>query len=187
MVGTDVANRPMTALEGLIGFFTNQMPLRLDLSGDPSLRALLHRTRAVMLEAFAHRDLPFDELVRALKPAREAGQAPFFSTKLVLQNMAATPMTLGNLALAVVDVRPHAVPFDLLVNLAETPDGLIGAILYRTALFDGAAIDRLAGHFLEALEQMANDPDRRLGALLDQAGQAAFRENSLGRLRRRGA
>ncbi|SEL67240.1 condensation domain-containing protein, partial [Nitrosovibrio tenuis] len=78
VIGTPIANRTRSELEGLIGFFVNTLALRLDLSGDPSFTALLERLRMVATEAYAHQDLPFEMLVARLAPERHLSQAPLF-------------------------------------------------------------------------------------------------------------
>ncbi len=84
VVGTDVAGRERTEFEPLIGFFVNQLVLRTDLSGDPTFRNLIGRTRQVALAAYSHQELPFDLLVQHLKPPRDASYSPLFQVKLFL-------------------------------------------------------------------------------------------------------
>ena len=87
VIGTPIANRTRSELEGLIGFFVNTLALRLDLSGDPSFAALLERVRTVATEAYAHQDLPFEMLVARLSPERHLSQAPIFQVMFNLLNI----------------------------------------------------------------------------------------------------
>ena len=87
VIGTPIANRTRSELEGLIGFFVNTLALRLDLSGDPSFATLLERVRTVATEAYAHQDLPFEMLVARLSPERHLSQAPIFQVMFNLLNI----------------------------------------------------------------------------------------------------
>ena len=78
VVGTPVANRNRAETEGLIGFFVNTLVLRADLSGDPSFTGLLGRVRRMALEAYAHQDLPFEQLVDELVTERDRSRTPLF-------------------------------------------------------------------------------------------------------------
>ncbi|HEY9859187.1 MAG TPA: amino acid adenylation domain-containing protein, partial [Candidatus Obscuribacterales bacterium] len=104
VVGTDIANRHPVETEGLIGFFVNQLVLRTDASGNPTLTDLLHRVRQVTLDAYTHQDLPFDHLVEALNPQRDLSRTPLFQVKLVLQNAPMPSLSLTDLKLEVLEV-----------------------------------------------------------------------------------
>jgi hypothetical protein len=85
-VGSPIANRTRSETEGLIGFFVNTLVLRNDLSGNPSFRTLLERTRPMCLDAYAHQDLPLEKLVDALQPARDMSRHPLIQVMFALQN-----------------------------------------------------------------------------------------------------
>src|SRR4029077_11051637 len=84
VIGTPIANRGRSELEPLIGFFLNTLALRIDASDDPVFTELLERVRGVPLGAFAHKDLPFEVLVRELQPSRSLSANPLFQVMFVL-------------------------------------------------------------------------------------------------------
>jgi non-ribosomal peptide synthetase component F len=175
VVGTDVANRTRVELEGLIGFFINNLVLRTDLSGNPTFQELLHRVRDMALGAFAHQDLPFDELVRALQPKREAGRLPFFQILFVLQNVPAASLDLpGGIRLSPQHLDFGSAKFDLAVFLWDTPHGIDGVWNFSTSLFDAVSVERMARSYQNFLASAVADPGARLSQLeiLDEGERA---------------
>jgi Condensation domain len=165
VVGTNVANRNQTETEGVIGFFVNMLVLRSDLSGDPTFRALLGRVREVALNAYAHQDVPFEQLVAELRPARNQGYAPLFQVVFTLQNAPLELPQMPGLILAPLKIASRTAKYDIVFNIAESEQGLIGALEYNTQLFDDATITRLVGHFTTLLEAISTRPDERLSTL----------------------
>ena len=86
VIGTPVAGRKDRLTEKVIGFFVNTLVLRLDVSGDLNMKQLLMRTRDIVLQAYAHQDLPYEKLVEELNPIRNRSQAPIFQVLLALHN-----------------------------------------------------------------------------------------------------
>ncbi|KKJ01904.1 condensation domain-containing protein, partial [Burkholderia gladioli] len=164
-LGTAVANRQRAELEPLIGLFINTLVLRTRIDPRESYAALLAQVRRVALAAYAHQDVPFEQVVDALDPERDLSHTPLFQVMLVLQNAPAAARALPGLALR---AEPPAMPaskYDLSLYAAEHDGRLNCSFEYSTDLFDGATIERMAGHFLRLLEAIVADPRQAIGAL----------------------
>jgi non-ribosomal peptide synthetase component F len=120
-VGTPIANRTRTELEGLIGFFVNTLVLRTDLSGNLSFIEVLKRVREVALGAYAHQDVPFEQLVEALQPERDLSRSPLFQVMLVMQQVSVSQTVEATespeeLALSGLGVEQNTTKFDLTLS-----------------------------------------------------------------------
>ncbi|MBD1913465.1 MULTISPECIES: non-ribosomal peptide synthetase [unclassified Leptolyngbya] len=161
-IGSLLANRHRPELEALIGFFANTIVLRTDLSGQPTFRELLQRVRETTLEAYAHQDLPFEQLVRSLQPDRDLNQNPLVQVVFNLQNTRTSAWGIPGVALTQLAIDNETVKFDLFLELAETPTGLTGYFEYSTDLFHADTIARLAEHFQILLDKIVANPDQKL-------------------------
>jgi amino acid adenylation domain-containing protein len=179
VVGTDVANRNRTEIEGLIGFFVNQLVLRTDLSGNPTFRELLGRVREVTLGAYTHQDLPFEVLVAAMRPQRTLQYAPLFQVKLVLQNAPHSDVELPGLTLSSVSIERTTAELDLLLSLEETPTGLSGGFEYNTDLFEATTIAALAEQLRVVLQCVVTWPDATVKALEGMLADADKQRRSI--------
>lgn len=165
VVGTGTANRTRKELENLIGFFINTLVLRTDLSGDPSVHELLGRVREVALGAYAHQNLPFEQLVEELHPQRRSDANPLFQVIIALQNAPQEPLQLARLKLQLAPIHSSTTKFDLHLSLWEEADGLGGMLEYSTDLFEAGTIQRMLGHYQHILSAMALQPAQRISAL----------------------
>jgi amino acid adenylation domain-containing protein len=165
VVGSPIANRRRTELECLIGLFVNTLALRTDLSGNPRFTELLQRVRDMTLEAYAHQDVPFEQLVEALAPERNLSHSPIFQVLFVLQNAPASTIALPGLTLTPLPDQGGVAKFDLTLMLEETDAGLQGWFEYNTDLFDATTIARLADHFVMLLQAIVDDSNTRLSDL----------------------
>lgn len=160
VVGTDVANRNLQELENVIGFFVNQLVLRTYLGGNPTFQELLKRVREVTLAAYEHQDMPFDQLVLALKPERDLSHTPLFQSKFVLQNAPKPRLELEGLNSKIVEYLDNGTAkFDLLLNMWESKQGLSGSLEYSTDLFNASKIAKLITDYeiiLRAVVAQAN-------------------------------
>ncbi|MFD8938471.1 amino acid adenylation domain-containing protein [Streptomyces sp. NPDC059578] len=168
-IGSPIAGRTDEALDDLVGFFVNTWVLRADTSGDPSFTELVGRVRATSLAAYEHQDLPFEQLVEVLNPARSTSHHPLFQVALALQNNARPNFELPGLR-----VRPESAPtgtarFDLFLSLSEHHDelgnltGVSGIAEYATDLFDATAVEALLARWRRLLDELAADPDAPIG------------------------
>ncbi|WP_125530603.1 non-ribosomal peptide synthetase [Streptomyces sp. WAC 06725] len=164
-LGTPVTDRTDESLHHVVGFFLNTLVLRTDAAGDPTFRELVARARDTDLAAYAHQDLPFEHLVEALKPARSTARHPLFQVLLVMEDDLHPAWDLPGLAATPVPVPPATVEFDLALGLAERSGGagLEGYLEYATDLFDPDGAQHLITRLLAVLDQVAADPDLRLG------------------------
>nr|QDF82259.1 non-ribosomal peptide synthetase [Pseudomonas sp.] len=157
VIGSPVANRTRAEIEGLIGMFVNTLALRIDTSGEPSGEALLARVKAQTLDAQAHQDLPFEQVVDISKPVRSLSHSALFQTMLSWDNNDGPSLTLGDLTLEGVAGDSHFVKFDLSLSLGDSPDGIRGSLRYATALFDESTVQRFVGYFQRLLAALVND------------------------------
>ncbi|WP_147442321.1 non-ribosomal peptide synthetase, partial [Corallococcus exercitus] len=172
-VGTPVAGRSRSELEGLIGLFVNTLVLRSDLSGDPSFRELLAQVHDSALGAFAHQDVPFEKLVEVLQPSRWLNVSPLFQVMFVLQNAPLSLVPLPGLRMDTLPVDGGVARFDLTLVASEEARGLRLSAEYRTALFDEATVARMLGHLRSLLQAVVRDVRQPLSALplMDEAEQ----------------
>ncbi|MDQ0704433.1 amino acid adenylation domain-containing protein [Pseudomonas sp. W3I7] len=157
VIGTPVANRTRSEVEGLIGLFVNTLAVRIDTSGELSTEALLARVKALTLAAQAHQDLPFEQVVEITRPVRSLAHSPVFQTLLSWQDSSAPTLALGDLALEGIVENSHFAKFDLSLNLSEVQGSILGALEFAVALFDQSTVQRYAGYFIRTLQAMVDN------------------------------
>ncbi len=164
VVGTDVANRNRAEVEGLIGFFVNQLALRARLSRETTFRELLRQVRTTTLDAYDHQDLPFDKLVEAVRPDRRSERVPLFQIKLNFQNTPSTTLELDGLRVSRLEVRRDSSQLDLIVNLEEAGDVVRGSAELDTDLWREDTVRELIEDYRLLLAHWADQPDAPLSA-----------------------
>jgi non-ribosomal peptide synthetase component F len=193
VVGTDTANRTRLELEGLIGFFVNNLVLRTSLAGNPTFREVLARVRETTLGAYLHQDLPFELLVRELQPRRSLGQTPLFQVLFVLQNTPSPEVAIATLKASAVEVDFGLSKFDLAVFVVPIDGRLTVNWSFKTDLFDRSSVEQLSSQFATLLESIVEQPDAPVSKLeilsatereWREREQGERRQTSLDRLRR---
>jgi len=165
MVGAPIIGRDRAELEGLIGLFVNTLVLRIQLGGQPTFRELVQRVKTVAAAAYAHADLPFEQLVAALLPERDLSRQPLVQVMLNLHNVPTWNVALPDLRFAVTRPATGTASFDLSLTFVEEQGGLRGTWDYSTDLFAHARIARISGHFRTLLEGIVSAPEQSLERL----------------------
>jgi hypothetical protein len=165
VLGSPIANRNNVELQGLIGFFTNTIALRIQLGGNPSFREVLRRARAAALGAYAHQELPFEKVVEAVAPKRDPSYNPLFQVNFRAQATERPPLRLTG-----IDVEPISVDigfsrFDLALEVEAAAGSLRGYFEYDQDLFDHSTILGFEQNLRTLLEQVVADPETPILAL----------------------
>ncbi|HEU4884058.1 MAG TPA: amino acid adenylation domain-containing protein, partial [Longimicrobium sp.] len=182
VVGSPVAGRGLPETEGLIGLFVNSLAMRTDVSGDPAFRALLGRVRESTLQAYAHQDVPFEELVQELGVERSLSHAPVFQVMFGLLNAPGGDLSLEALQVRALPDAGGTARVDLTVQLEEDGEALRGLAEYATALWDAATVERMMAHFGLLLRAAAAAPETPVSALplMDETEQARALDLGIG-------
>jgi amino acid adenylation domain-containing protein len=165
VIGSPIANRTHSQTESLIGFFVNTLVLRLNLSDNPPFETLLQQARRVALEAYTHQDIPFEQLVEKLQPARDISHSPLFQVMLVLQNAPQSSLELSGLTLTPLEMESTIAKFDLTLSIEETDQGIMGELNYNTDLFEATTIERLREHLYTLLTGLVANPQQPIHEL----------------------
>ena len=179
LVWTPTAGRTAGWHERLIGPFVNLVPVRVDLSGDPSFLALLDRVRASAVAAFAHSEMPFEVLMEGIPPVRATGAAAMTASFGWHEAAPPTPRLPG-LRVAHREADPGGTQFDLALTMRSTPEGLAGKLRYRSDLWDAAPMERFIEAYREVLASAVETPERKI-VVEGSWGEAGGRTSSVRR------
>lgn len=160
VVGSPIAHRNHKEVEGLIGFFVNMIALRAHLGHNPRFLDVLKQIREISLQAYAHQDVPFEQLVEHLNVTRHLGRNPIFQVVLALQTAESTGLHLLGLQSQPYKINTGQALFDLTFTAKELRSGEMAInIDYSTDLFEAATIERLSQHFMNLLEEIVRHPE----------------------------
>ena len=165
LVGTPVAGRDLIETEPLIGCFINTLLLRGNLSGNPTFREVLTRTRNVALDAYTHQSVPFEKLVEELRPERSLSRNPLFQTMFVLENESAPELTLRGVEVEPVRLQAATTKFDLTLGAIEKAESLEIWFSYSTDLFAPESITAMLDDFKQILEGIVQNPQQSVAEI----------------------
>ena len=159
VVGTPIANREQPEIAGLIGFFINNLILRSNLNGNPSFSSLLNQSKSTLLDAYAHQQVPFEQIVERLQPERSMSHSPLFQVMLVLQNNETGSLELPGLTIGPVEQEATVAKYDLNVTVSENEQGMLLNWEFNTDLFKPETIEQMACRFEKLLSGLLAQPD----------------------------
>ncbi|MBB4636054.1 non-ribosomal peptide synthetase [Longimicrobium terrae] len=167
VIGTPTAGRGRREIEGLIGFFVNTLALRVELSGAPTVAELLERVKVRALESQHHQDIPFEQVVELVAPARSLSHSPLFQVMFAWQNTPRGGLELPGLTLGRVDAMEDrgVAKQDLGLTLGEVNGRIIGNVTYATSLFTHDTMERWLGYLRRVLEEMVADEHQPIAQL----------------------
>ncbi len=156
IVGSPIANRNHSGTENLIGFFVNNLILKSDFSDRPDFETLVMDVRDFMLEAYAHQDVPFEQIVDALVTRRDTSRSPIFQVMFVYQNLPQTAIGVSGIEMEALEHDSHTAKFDLSVTVSPG-ESMAWQFEYNSDLFREETIRRMMGHFENLLETVLDD------------------------------
>ncbi|HZO72429.1 MAG TPA: amino acid adenylation domain-containing protein [Ktedonobacteraceae bacterium] len=167
VIGTPVAGRTTPELEAVFGLFVNMLALRINLTGNPTLHAIMQQVRAGALAAYAHQDMPFEKLVEEMHVQRLQGQSPFFQVVLDLQHSslqqaAEAIKEVDGIRIVPIPIWNDRAKFDLTFVLNEHEQKLNGQLIYNSDLWDASSMQRLLAHWQRVIQALVIKPEQRL-------------------------
>jgi amino acid adenylation domain-containing protein len=162
VVGTAIAGRQFSELENLIGVFINTLALRVDLSGDVTCRDLLARVKQVSLGAFEYQDLPFEQLVKELRPERTLAQGPLFQVMFLLQSEEILPLEMPGVTVEHFQAQHLMADYDLTLDVVERDEQIVCNFKSNADLFESETITRMMSHFQTLLEGIVANPTEKI-------------------------
>jgi hypothetical protein len=157
VLGTVVANRNQAEVTDVVGMFANTVALRLDLSGDPGTAELIARARRAVLDAQAHENVPFDEVVAALDPGRATGRTPYFNVIVEHTDVERASASVGAVRIDPMPLATLPIPVDLVVNLRRERGALAAVWHHDPAAVTADTVALMQEHLLSVLTAMITD------------------------------
>ena len=161
-VGTLLAGRDRVELEPLIGVFINTIILRTDLSGEPTFFELLARVQRTVEEGMAHQDLPFQQVVEALRLKRDPNRPTVYSVNFIYQRDFVKPLQFAGLTMTPVPSKSPGAIYDLNFFMVERSDGWRLSCEYDCDMYDAVHVNRMIAQLRHLLTQIAENPNRKI-------------------------
>src|SRR5215213_5970923 len=160
VVGISAAGQPHAGDNNLVGYCTNLLPLRSQISQNPSFKSYLAGVKKTVFDAYEHQIYPFGKLIRELKLARDPSRSPLVSVIFNMDTKLDDSLPIPELEVTVSSNLPPVAKFDLNLNISQTSGELLLDWEYNTDLFDQQTIERWQQHFRTLLESIVANPEQ---------------------------
>ena len=165
IIGCPFANRTTPGIDKLIGMFINTLPIRIDLSGNPSGREIIEQVRSVMLEAFIWQEAPFESLVSELTTQRDLSRTPVFQVVINMRNFPKHQAAIEGLDVELVSRDDAPAQFDLSLDLEEDNGAYAASFKYNIDLFEENTVAHLAAHYQNLLRELLIKTDHPISEI----------------------
>jgi amino acid adenylation domain-containing protein/non-ribosomal peptide synthase protein (TIGR01720 family) len=166
VIGSPIANRMHNDLENLIGFFVNSLVIRNDLSDDPTIKELIERVKQTTLRAYAHQDMPFEQLVEILQPDRDQQKNPLFQVIFALQNTPYEDFSLHKIHVERIEQFIQKIRFDMEWYFEEKGNEIIATCYYATSLFAEETIKQMLNYYKIILYNITDNIDATISSII---------------------
>jgi amino acid adenylation domain-containing protein len=187
VIGSPVLGRRLPELHEVIGLFINTVPLRIDLSGDPSFAVLLQRVRETVTGAYANQEVPIEDVAAALGVPRDPSRLPICQVKFNFyyddRERLADAGEPGSRSPRIATGTSDG--FDIALDLADVPTGIRAVFEYSAAIFAATTVERMAARFRLLLDSALATPGLPLSELrvMDEAEERAHARGGASRPR----
>jgi len=162
IVGTPTAGRSHADLNPIVGVFINTLPMRNNPEGNKSFVDFLSEVRMKSLEAFAHQDYPFENLIEKLDVSRDLSRNAIFDTMFMFQNFGNLEPNFGDLLVTNYEEQINSTKFDLTLMGMESKGSINFCIEYSKRLFESSSIKRMAGNFQQILKSIISNVNKTI-------------------------
>ncbi|WP_395338239.1 amino acid adenylation domain-containing protein [Ningiella sp. W23] len=177
VMGTPTANREQSEIAGLIGFFVNTLVLRNQIDAEQQLSDIISASRQMLLDAYAHQQVPFEKVVEALQPERTTQHSPLFQIMLSWSHHGEdAALDLDGLSVEPIGSQTSSAKYELSLTAGESEEGLVLAWEYNSDVFNGETIARMATHFNQFASALIHHSELSVGRapMLSKDEQAQF-------------
>ncbi|PWY83572.1 non-ribosomal peptide synthetase [Aspergillus heteromorphus CBS 117.55] len=177
-IGTPITNRNREEHEGLIGLFVNMQCMRILIPEEESFEQLVLQVKDTAAAAFAHDEVPFENIVSKLQPTRVTSRTPLIQTVFAVHPEHHDGVPLEGLESERINLT-HVTRFDLEFHFHQHERGFHGEILFATDLFHHRTIETLVSTFHQILKSGLNEPDTQIENIPLQDGTSALKHMGL--------